>query len=476
MSYALTLSSAEFYDAPLSALGAETISPECQKAADAFMKVAIAVGLTSDAVKTTVEKCCQQFQKSKKSPEDRAKDMAECFVRAGAGIGGAAACTAVGAGAVAGICATVATWVTDRVLGYSPVQLGVGIAAGVFCSAVSGGTLGPACFFIGAELGEWIGDTIGPLVEDIFDPDAEERRKRQQRDAMHAVWTKAFKGLLEAQDHIGDAWKTAVAQIWDLYDKSFITRQEQSAAAADLGLGSSYGSIAMALARAGALVTVMPSAELAKHKEGTWAACEAFGRIKNGSYGPLSPICPPDVFNQFLNDPRAQGNAKQIAQAALEMGDQVNEFFLRLQIALAYLVTKITAYSVSKKAAELAAAQKNIDTFLSGAQKAAARAQAAAIIAHIGTLAASDAAVIKATAAAVTADNAAKSMLAAAIASGEKPGDRGTKAMDAVKRAKASAELAKKYNAERHRDRVLVGAALAAAVAGGAYLLLRSRS
>jgi hypothetical protein len=149
---------------------------------------------------------------------------------------------------------------------------------------------------------------------------------------------------------------------------------------------------------------------------------------------------------------------------------------LRLQIAEAYLATKITAFAIARKAAALAATQKSIDSYLSAAQKAAARAQAASIVAKNGSIAASDSAVESAAAASVTAQNAVKSMLALALSSNEKPGDRGTRAMAAAEAAKKYAADAKQYNAEKHLNRVLMGTALAAGVAGGAYLFLRSRS
>lgn len=491
MSYALTLRGlGATVSANASASASGSVSSECSAAGDAFTKAATYVGLTSGAVKKVVSQCCEAFKKSSGNTESRTKDMAECFARAAATAGAAAACVAGGITApFAGVCGTVGAFVADRVMGYSKTQLAVGVGASIVCSVATAGTTSTACFYAGAEVVGWVSDKLSPVIEGIFSPSAAADRVRAQRRADNALYFDNVEKVHEAQENIADAWRASVNRIWDLFDGAF-SPNYRALAREKLGFYDEYTSIALTMMNMGVPVTVMPQAELARHTKDTYVACEAYGKKVGTSYGNLSPLCPPGVIDAFykaIETAKGSHDESRIAAAATkELLALTAMFFFQLPLVEAALAAKIAVVAVAVKQQEALdqATHYNRSQMATKAEGAAGVAEAAADAALKGDAAESKAAVQRAKNrydVAVAAYNMLLDTFGARSSAGAAAGVAAACAKDvdckragvAVARAKAASELAVKNAAHAASMRLLMGAGVAAGVAGIAYYFLR---
>ena len=229
----------------------------------------------------------------------------------------------------------------------------------------------------------------------------------------------------------------------------------------------------------------MPSEELAKHTPESYAACEIYGRQVKGKFGPLSPLCPPFVTNDFFAKVSGKGgsDAQQIANELLAV---VNAFFTALPLAEAGLAARIAVVSIAVKQQQALdeAAQASRANLATKVVTAAGVAVAAADAALKGNAEEGRAAVAKAknrydlalAAYSLLLDSYGKRTTAAeaAVVAMTCAKDADCKrAAAGVERAKAAAELAVKNAASATTKRYLIGASAAAAVAGGVYLFLK---
>lgn len=473
--------------ASASASAAVSVSSECKAAADSFSKAAKYFGLTSDAVNKTVAQCCQGVKDSTLDTEGRAKLLLECFARAAATAGASAACLTAGVTApFAGVCGTVGAFIADRVMGYDAQQLGVGTAAAIVCTAASGGSAGAGCFYAAAEVVGFVSDTLGPIIESIFDPGAKARREYARRRADLSLYNASADAVRDAEAAAAEQWHDSVNRIWDLFEEAFPS-QYRSLASSKLGFTNTYSSLATAFQNAGVPLHTMPSEELATHNQGTYAACEIYGRMVKGTYGPLSPLCPPFIANEFyarLTD--INGNAAK--EAANELLGVVNAFFTALPLAEAGLAARIAVVAIAVKQQQALdeAAQASRANLATKVVSAAGVAVAAADAALKGNAKEGRAAVARAknrydmalAAYNLLLDSYGKRTTAAeaAVVAMTCAKDADCKrAAAGVERAKAAAELAVKNAASATTKRYLIGTGAAAAVAGGVYLFLKKK-
>ena len=476
--------------ASASAAASADVSSECKTAAVAFTKGATYFGLTSDTVTKTVQQCCQAVKDSNASGADRARVIAECFARAAATAGAAAACIAGGITApFAGICGTVGSFMADRVMGYDKTQLAAGAAAGIVCGLVSGGTTSTTCFYAAAEVVGWIGDKLGPVIEGIFSPGAAAAREIARRNADNNLYFGSVESVRQAQDAVYSQWTASINRVWDLFTEAFPSGY-YAMARAKLGFGNDYHSIALAFLKMGVPTTIMPQVDFAKHQKDTYPACEAFGKKVAGSYGDTSAVCPPGLVDKFyaaLTVAKNSHDETQAAkQAASELVSAANLFFLQLPMAEAALASRIAVVAIAVKQQEAldqakAASRAQLAT---RAVTAAGVAEAAADAALKGNAKEGKAAIQRAknrydmalAAYELLLDsfgkrtNAAEATVAAVACSKDASCQA---AQRAVARAKAASELAVANASSATTKRYLIGAGAAAAVAGGAYLFLR---
>ncbi len=483
MSYALTLRGiGAAATVSASASAPPSTSSECNAAGDAFTKGATYVGLTSGAVKKVVTQCCDEFKRSTGTAGERTKGMAECFARAAAMAGAAAACVAGGITApLAGVCGTIGAFVADRVMGYDKKQLAGGIAASIICSAATAGAGTTQCFYAGAEVVGWVGDKLSPVIEGIFSPGAAAARVRAQRSADNALYFGSVDKVREAQQEIIGAWQASVNRIWDLFDGSFSVNY-RTLARQTLGFSDDYASIAQVMMSAGVPISVMPQAELAKHKRDTYPACEIYGKKVGGSFGTPSPLCPPLVLDAFYTAIQAATDSHSEAQIASVTSQRLlaltGAFFFQLPLVEAALASKIAVVAVAIKHQEALdqAVTFSRSQFATRAESAAGNAEAAADAALKGDAAESERSVQRAAHYAEV-SRAAYKVLLGAYATQSASGAAGSCASDvnctrarvAVVRAQAAAALATKNAAHAANKRLLLGASITVGIAGAAY-------
>lgn len=445
------------------------------------MKGATYVGFTSDAAKKVASQCCEAFKNATGSADERAKIMAECFARAAASAGAAAACVAGGVTApFAGVCATVGAFMADRVMGYNKTQLAAGTAASIACAIATGGSSTTTCFYAAAEVVGWVGDKLGPIVESIFDPNAAKRRERARRDAMHSLYFASQASVVNAGNMIDSQWSDAVNRIADLFTSVFPAAYYESAKT-KLGFGNDYHSIAMAFLGLGVPMTVMSQEYVAACDGGKKCrVCENYAKPEySGKI--LSPICPPLIVRKFYEAVNKGSNtleedSGQAQQAANELLPVANAFFFQLPIAESALAAKIAVVAVAIKQQQALdeANQATRSKLATKAASAASAAEAAAEMALNGNAKESEAAVARAKNRydqALAAYNLVISNLGSE--SGCAKDADCQRAATAVARAKSARDLAIKNAATATTKRYLIGGGLAAAAAGGIYLFLR---
>lgn len=464
------------------------VSSECKTAAQAFTKAATYFGLTSDAVTKTVQQCCQAVKDSNASGADRARIMAECFARAAATAGAAAACVAGGITApFAGICGTVGAFMADRVMGYDKTQLAAGTAASIVCAVASGGTSSTGCFYAAAEVVGWIGDKLGPAIESIFSPGAAAARERARRKAESDLYRASRESVFAAQEEAYAQWSASVNRVWDLFLQAFPSNY-YALAKSKLGFGNDYHSIALAFLNAGVPTTIMAQAEFGKHKKDTYPACEAFGKKVGGTYGATSPICPPALIDQFYKITTEAGSdmVNAAAKVAQELTATANMFFLQLPMAEAALASRVAVVAIAVKQQQALdeAAQASRANLATKALAAAGVAEAAADAALKGNAEEGRKAVERAknrydqarAAYDMLLDsygkrtNAAQAAVVAMICAKDADCKRAGAAVD---RAQAAVDLTIKNAATATTRRYLLGVGAAAVIAGGAYYFTR---
>jgi len=380
--------------------------------------------------------CCEVAWKSTGNVGQRTKKLAECTANAVASsaltgylaAGATALCVAAGAAtagittalAATGVCGliggTVGSFLYNRVSGYSTQSLVLGAAAAAVCGTFSGGALAIACGFAVAELVEWISDAVGPLLEDIFNPDAAEKRRRAERRAIRAVRNAVENSVHEAEAQITEQWKATINRIWDLYETLLPSDAQRAAALAAMGISNNYQSIALALIAAarhfpakweidkyggydaaiaalakgtggGFHFTILDRADMARRAASHTVACEIYGRPDaSGNFGPSSAICPPLVWNEFMaqEDSPAKRTADYYRKLGADYGVMITDFFALLPMAETYVSTTITTFATVrrlddlKKAADQAVATKNEAKLAATAVAAAKSAELAA--------------------------------------------------------------------------------------------------
>jgi len=330
-----------------------------------------------------IVKCCEKLKKGSGSAGDKAKGVALC-IKDGVAVGlgtaagtatGAAACTATGVLApVAPLCGmiggVIGGWLGSRIAGYSTAGTVAFVAGTAIC--------GPACGLLLGELTEFFSDTLGPIISGIFDPGAAARRERQRREAEWRAWEGSEKAMREAEAQTISAWTDSVNRIWELYEKAFPTPTARADAAKGLGLNAAYPSIVAAMIAIGVQYEKLPDETILRYQADGAYGCEQYGKQKNGSYGPVSGLCPPFWWQRFQREMSYQktGNAQQVAEKIVV---QINDFFKQLQFAETVLSARIATYATMQAAAGLAKRDDDVNGFMVSAQKAAARAVAAAL-------------------------------------------------------------------------------------------------
>ena len=467
----------------------EDVSKECKEAGVAFTKAATYAGLTSDAVTKTVTQCCQAVKDSKASGGERTRILAECFARAAAAAGAAAACIAGGITApFAGVCGTVGAFVADRVMGYSKNQLAAGTAASIVCAAASGGTSGTACFYAAAEVVGWVGDKLGPALEGIFSPGAANRRELAKRRADSLLYFGSVEKVREAQEDVYEQWTASVNRIGDLFIAAFPSSY-YALARSKLGFGNDYHSIALAFLNHGIPMTILPSSKITECQGGkVCRLCENFAR-QNLWGTTLSPVCPPDLVQKFyavVNASGAKSTSQIASQAAAELLPIANSFFFQLPLAEAAIAARLSVVAIAVKQQQALdeAAQSSRANLATKTEAAAGVAVAAADAALKGSAEEGRKAVARArnrydvalAAYNLLLDGYGKrtSQAEAAVVAIACAKDVDCKrAGAAVERAKKAADLAAKNAASATAKRYLLGAGAAVAIAGGVYLFTR---
>lgn len=476
---------------PSTALSGPAVSPECKAAGEAFAKVAQWAGLEPGLIAKTIGECCQSFEHASGSTGDKAKAMAKCFAKAGALAAGAAACTATGAGAVvAGLCASVAAAIMGRLLTYDTTQVVVGVLAAAVCGLVTGGVAAPVCFFAAAELTAWLSDNVGPVLESIFHPSAAANREKARRKAEHELYFKTVDSVQKTQAVINEQWSASVNRIWELFDAAFPANY-RAQAKTSLGFGGDYHSISLTLLNAGVPYTIYPFTNAAgvQHTVDTYPLCEALGKKVNGTYGPLAPICPVDIVDIFYKGTMGGKDTTQALKEVMpKIEKDVNAFFMVLPIVEAILASRITMLAISIKSQELLENAHKATRSQLGSRVilAATMAESAANSAKSGNAKERARYVLRAKQQYDIADAAYKKLMHDEY--GGTPTSAKAAAMQqvacendpvcfrvskAIKRAAAAKKNAPIFAAQAARNRMLIGGALVAGVAGATYLAVR---
>ncbi len=482
MSYVLTLSgNTRLPTAPALGLGSTPVSAACRKAAASIADVGKYLSLSPAQTEKLIADCCSGFQEEGDAGE-RTKRLAECVTRAASAAAAAAACTLAGAAILAGVCASVGGFLADRVIGYDTSGKVAFVAGNMVC--------GPSCGFVLAELSSFFTETLGPLISGIFDPDAAERRAAEQHKAAWSAYHATQKALRDAEAQTITAWSASVNRIWDLYENLFPTTAARNDAASALQITAAYPSIVAAMIAAGVPYGRMSDADIKFHQDDVArrgadgaGGCEVYGKKKNGSYGPVSGLCPPFWWQRFNTLSISQGPERSL-EIANELVAQINDFFLRLQVAEVAIATRIAMYATVQKAAQAQRDATSRVTLATKATKGATIAEAAADAALKGDAEEGKRSVARAK---VGYDLSVASYKALLDLYGDRtsPGAANAaaaacrldkdcqKATAAVARANHAYAAAKENAATAASKRILIGALVATGAAGAAFLLLR---
>jgi len=477
--------------------------------------------------KTFVE-CCIEVKKNwHLSAGDKAKALAECGAR-GAATGACVAAGVVTFGittVLAPICGDIGAFIADRVMGYSATQIVGGIVAGAACAAVSAGIAAPLCAFVAAELIGWLSDAVGPLIEGIFDPGAARRRELAARAAYHQALEANETACQEADDRYRLAWGLGVHSLKELYTKAFPTAALQAEAAKHLGFGPDYDGVAKALRAAGAAThTRLFSGNKGQHGcyggHPTWECpgCERFDYVRDpavakasgspwkgtawqdvveswvaeGRKDGWSDVCPFSVYMFYLTArtqaPGDKPSRSEVTKWEKSFAPQIAQvaagIYPAMVTAISSVATAITALGAALKQQELfkAADAASKEQLTARIARAASAAEAAADAALKGSAKEGRRAVQRAS----EQNEIAKSafgLLLTRYGSDSSEGARAARAAacaqdvyckrgtQSVARAQVATQNAALFFAKAQRKRLLIGSAIVASIAGGAYML-----
>lgn len=465
-------------------------------AADADLPNCDDAGLTGNAYldKTFIE-CCKEIKKNwKLSLGDKAKGITECAAR-GAATGACVAAGVITYGIttlVAPLCGTVGAFIANRVMGYGVGQIAVGIAAGSFCAAMSAGILGPVCGLAAAELVGWLSDTLGPVIEGIFNPSAAKDRELAARKASHALIDATEEAYLTADANYKMLWANGIHSLKELYAQSFTTDAARSRARKALGFSPTYDELSKALVKNGAIATPQEwikgflDDQLAN--KGPGCSSNDYLDPKTQKWDAFSRVCPFSTMAFYYSQLSASPNMSRDQRNAFEknMASQVKQIadsiYPLTSQAIASVASAISMAAINIKQQELleAAQAASRAKLATKSVTAASRAEAAANAALKGNAKESAAAVVRAQQQYDISVAATKALLATFGASSDAQAallcakDAScAKARSGVTRALAASALAKKNTEIAARNRVMFGGLLVAGAAGAAYMFLR---
>lgn len=506
------------------------------------------IGYVDDAI---VE-CCEWVKRSDGSLEEKAKGVGECVAKgiargAGASVGaavGVALCAATGVGAtvsyfcgMAGgiIGGAIGGFLYDLISGYSAGQLGAGLVAGALCGVVSGGALALACGIAAAELVGWLSDTVGPVLEGIFNPSAAKDREMAARAAYHEAIEANQLTCFAATERYRRAWGLGIHSLKELYLKAFKTTAWQEQAKKLLGFGFTYSDLASALVKAGApsqryvgvakgtrgcfpdpawecancgeidyaytgsrkprsdsekiIAGIVASAadsteKMASIRAAIWSDDVVAAWTIDRKPPPWSDICPFSLERFYLEERTKALGAKPTRQqvtawerkVAPILGQLAEVGFALFQQALTIVSAQITTVAASLKKQELlAAAEKSSrDQLAARIAKAASNAEIAAELARTGTAAEAKRAVVRAMQQCDIAEAAYKRLsYEQYTATATTPVTQLKAAAASLKRARAARDNAPRFAAQTARKRLLLGAAVGAGAIGAAYYFTR---
>lgn len=461
----------------------------------------------------SIEKCCLAIKSS--DPVAMADAAGECVTRGVSSAAGASGCLAAGAalGPITGgastavgalmspLCGKVAgelgAFVYNRVAGYNAGQLLAGGIAGAACGVVSGGAAAGFCFFVAAELAGWISDTLGPVIEGIFDPGAANRREQAARAAVHQLMKKTREAREAFDEQYRLLWAESITSIKDTYKALFKTASAQATAKKILGFGPTYDEIAKAFVASGATPTPANwsvfAAFLDYQKRTGGPGCANLDRAPWDSY---SAVCP--FMAQYFYDTMEEAwvksgdtsRASRIAfeeRTALQLDGLARSIWPNSVKAISDVVSRVAGVAIYIKQKEIAEQIAALDR-----AKLAIRASGAAAYAEDAAKRA-----LRATSSqeAQRLVDRAKNKRDIAVAAYEmlldSYGKRTTaaetavvallcarddeckKAAAAAERAEGAAELAEKNATISAAKRYAIGAAIVAGIAGGVYYFTR---
>lgn len=465
----------------------ETELPDCEDAA-----------VTGNSyIDSTFVECCKSIKKNwDLSLAQKAKGITECAAR-GVATGACVAAGVVTAGistALAPLCGAVAGFVANRVMGYDTAQIVAGVTAAAVCGALSGGTLAAVCGFAAAELIGWVSDTLGPIVEGIFNPSAAADRELAARRASHALIDATEDVYRKADLDYKMLWANGINSLRDLYNQAFTTEAQRARARKILGFVPVYDDLAKQMVKAGAVATPEEwiaeflSSQLAN--KGPGCSHNDYVNPKTNTWDPYSKVCPLSLeayYTVSLRDLIARGKKSRDDRNAFERQIivQLRQFaeavYPLTAQAISSVASAITMAAITIKQEELLAAAKaaTLSQLANRAATAASRSEAAADAALKGNAKESARAVVRAKQQYEIAVAASRLLLESM---GSTDAQRALacvkdascmKAQASVKRALLAMMLAKKNAATAARNRVMFGGLLAAGAAGAAYLLLR---
>lgn len=510
------------------------------------------------SIDTALEDCCHVVASGGGTIGERTKALALCAANAAANVAvtttmaaiGTAACAAAGAVtagittvlAATGICGiiggAVGTFLYNRIAGYSTGALIVGGLAAAVCGAFSGGSLAIVCGFLAAELTQWLSDTLGPVLERVFDPNAAARRAYERRQAFHRAGEElrylltygeekpaaGFASLAKRvrsqqqnlEERMRDDWSATIERLWVLYDEACPTQLLRDGLAKDWGIRGSYQSLAQELvaasneiaegalaklnaeqkqllSEAGMLPMPLPFMKAKLSADPKVMGCETFGRHDERGLPigypnqPRSPICPPMFLSEFIQRETSgefsDGSGmfgtwiaiQKYKQAAKDYQAKIRAFFEMLPNAEAIVAGRIATWASTQALARVAQFQATAKNLVLSIKRSAVTAEAAAIAAGKGDEKESAAAVLRAKNAFKVADEAYSSLMKMAQS------DRSvvpeiTAAAPVRSATQQSAIKAEQNYAANKRRRFLLGVTIAAGVAGSAYVMLRKES
>lgn len=511
----------------------ETVTDEAKKLIPCKEARVTGVSYIDDAI---VE-CCEEIKRgSGGTVGQKVKGIADCIghnvARAGGAILGtaaaAAACAATGIGAsIAVFCGmvggalggAVGGFIYDRVSGYSTTQIVGGLVAGAVCTAFTG-IAGPFCAMAAAELIGWLSDSVGPIIEGIFDPGAAKRRELAARAAYHHAIEANEKSSQQADEHYQIAWGLGVHALKELYRKAFPSAADLVKAKKILGFGPVYDDVARAMRSAGAsameltfvskgtrgcfadpawecancgdkdYIRTKPASSSSDPWDGIIAAWTVEGRPQ------WSNICPFSIYQFYLterekalgkNPSRDAVTAWEIkfAPSVKEMADQIYPAMVK---AIANVATQITTAGVALKQQQViqAAHTATRENMAVRIANAASRAEAAADAAKKGGKEEGKRSVQRANQQYDIAVTTYNKLLFDEF--GGKPTSSGAAASQAISCARdvscrkagagvARAAVAKKnapiFAAQAANHRLILGGVIAASVVGATYLAIR---